>query len=144
MKLLLPFVFLFSILSCSVKKQENKSDMKVSEINQSFKYSKIENDTVRIANDSLEYEIIILEPGFTAWLVSQVPQGYYDQKFLEQRNKIFVTNYNLRANNPTQFGADLYPLAIDYDFQTDYGYEVNYLLYFYFVYFQEKYRQRLR
>ena len=145
MKLILSVVLLLSILvSCSVNKQNTDADLTVSDINQSFKYSKIENDTVRIANDSLEYEIIILEPGFTAWMVSQVPPGYYDQKFLEQRNKIFVTNYNIRANNPTQFGTDLYPLAIDYDFRTDYGYEVNYLLYFYFIYFQEKYNQRLR
>ena len=29
------------------------------------------SDTVRIANDSIEYEIIIIEPGFNAWLVTQ-------------------------------------------------------------------------
>jgi hypothetical protein len=144
MKLLLPIIFLCLIISCSVKKQETSSNLRVSEINQSFKHSEINNDTIRIANDSLEYEIIILEPGFTAWLVSQVPPGYYDQIFLEQRNNIFVTNYNIRANNPTQFGTDLYPLPIDYDSSIDYGYEVNYLLYFYFIYFQQKYNQRLR
>jgi hypothetical protein len=31
-------------------------------------------DTVRIANDSLEYEIIIIEPGFQSWLVTQPPR----------------------------------------------------------------------
>lgn len=37
--------------------------------------SKTQNDTIRIANDSLEYEIIIIEPGFQAWLVTQRPRG---------------------------------------------------------------------
>lgn len=29
-----------------------------------------EEDIVRIANDDLEYEITIIEPGFNAWLLS--------------------------------------------------------------------------
>ena len=29
------------------------------------------NDTIRIANESLEYEILIIEPGFESWLVTQ-------------------------------------------------------------------------
>ena len=37
----------------------------------------------------------------------------------------------------------LYELRIDYDTRTDYGYEVNYKLYNYFVYFQMKYKQQL-
>lgn len=135
MKYALSFLFLSIIIACSVQKQEN---------NLSFEDSEINNDTIRIANDSLEYEIIILEPGFTAWLVTQRPRGYYNQTYLEQRNKIFVTNYNIRANNPSQYGPDLYPMQIDYEFRVDYGYEVNYLLFNYFLYFQEKYRQRLR
>ncbi|WP_019038682.1 DUF6146 family protein [Psychroflexus tropicus] len=134
MKYILPLLFLITIASCSVQKQGSESTMS----------SETENDTVRIANDSLEYEIIILEPGFNAWIATQRPRGYYGQTFLEQRNRIFVTNYNIRANNPSQFGPDLYPQQINYEFDVDYGYEVNYLLYNYFLYFQQKYRQRLR
>ena len=41
------------------------------------------NDTVRIANDSLEYEIIIIEPGYNAFLNSIArPEGYYSQNYL--------------------------------------------------------------
>ncbi|SDG86263.1 DUF6146 family protein [Psychroflexus sediminis] len=135
MKYLLPTLFLAIIIGCSVQKKEsvpNNLD------------PQLENNTIRIANDSLEYEIIILEPGFNAWLVTQRPRGYYGQTYLEQRNRIFVANYNIRANNPSQYGPDLYPMQIDYEYDVDYGYEVNYLLYNYFLYFQEKYRQRLR
>lgn len=102
------------------------------------------NDTVAIANDSLEYEIIIIEPGFDAWLHSVArPEGYYSQQFLENRNQIYVINWNQRVTQPFRYDPDLYTLQIDYDPQTDYGYEVNYKLYNYFIYFQRKYNQRL-
>jgi hypothetical protein len=122
-------------MSCSTQKQRSK---------QAFKDSKADKDTIRIANDSLEYEIIIIEPGFNIWLASQRPRGYYDKIYLRQRNKLFVLNYNIRANTPSQFSYDLYPQQINYDWAIDYGYEVNYLLYNYFIYFQEEYNQRLR
>jgi len=100
------------------------------------------SDTVRIANDSLEYEIIIFEPGFSSWLVSQQPRGYYGQQYLEGRNKIYVGEYNSRVRSANRFATNLYPQEIDYDYFTDYGYEVNYMLYNYFVYFQERYNQK--
>ncbi|MBC9797328.1 DUF6146 family protein [Sinomicrobium weinanense] len=101
-------------------------------------------DTVAISNDSLEYEIIIIEPGFDTWLHSVArPEGYYSQHFLENRNWIYVTNWNQRVLEPFRYDPDLYTLQIDYDPNIDYGYEVNYKLYNYFIYFQRKYNQRL-
>ena len=62
------------------------------------------NDTIRIANDSLEYEIIIIEPGFDSWLASTArPEGYYSQTFLENRNYIYVTEWNSRVLQPQRF-----------------------------------------
>lgn len=43
----------------------------------------------------------------------------------------------------TKYNRDLYLMRIDYDPQTDYGYEVNYLLYNYFLFFQRQYDQQL-
>jgi len=96
------------------------------------------SDTVRIANDSLEYEIIIIDPKFSNWLVRNTikPRGYYTQKYLETKNDLLVTNYNIRVQNPVSFDPNLYQLTIDYRPEIDYGYEVNYLLYNYFVFFQ--------
>ncbi|MBU3822597.1 hypothetical protein KO566_11025 [Flavobacteriaceae bacterium XHP0103] len=103
-----------------------------------------ENDTVKIANDSLEYEIIIIEPGFNAWMVGNArPEGFYSQKLLESRNIIYVNEWNRRAANPFQFNSNLYQMPIDYRDGIDYGYEVNYKLYNYFIYFQLTYNQRL-
>ncbi len=103
--------------------------------------SEAANDTIRIVNDSLEYEIIIVEPGFESWLVSQPPRGYYSQSFLETKNRMFVSEYNQRVLQPARYPRNLYTEQINYDPAIDYGYEVNYLLYNYFLYFQEKYKQ---
>ncbi|MCB0466566.1 MAG: hypothetical protein KDC78_12970 [Aequorivita sp.] len=101
-----------------------------------------EKDTIRIANDSLEYEIMIIEPGFESWLVSQPPRGFYGQSVLESKNRLFVSEYNNRVLQPNQYSHKLYSEQINYDPKVDYGYEVNYLLYNYFVFFQDKYNQK--
>lgn len=101
-------------------------------------------DTVRIANDSLEYEIIIIEPGFNSWLVSTAkPEGFYSQQYMEARNWQYVTEWNQRVQQPQRYDPNLYEMQIDYQPQIDYGYEVNYKLYNYFIYFQLTYNQRL-
>jgi hypothetical protein len=102
------------------------------------------NDTIRIANDSLEYEIIIIEPGFNSWLVSTAkPEGFYSQSYLETRNYIYVTEWNSRVLQPLRFNQNLYEMQIDYSKGIDYGYDVNYKLYNYFIYFQLTYKQQL-
>lgn len=101
-------------------------------------------DTVRIANESLEYEIIIIEPGFNSWLVSTAkPEGYYSQEYMESRNLQYVIEWNQRVMQPQRYNSNLYEMQIDYKPQIDYGYEVNYKLYNYFIYFQLTYNQRL-
>ncbi|GGD12225.1 DUF6146 family protein [Hyunsoonleella pacifica] len=103
-----------------------------------------QNDTIRIANDELEYEIIIIDPGFNFWLASNARQrGFYSQQYIENRNRIYVIEWNQRVMQPQRFNPQLYELQIDYQQNIDYGYEVNYMLYNYFIYFQLKYNQRL-
>ena len=101
------------------------------------------SDTLRISNDSLDYEIIIIEPGFYNWLVTQFPEDYYTLSFLENRNSFYVQEYNRRVINPNQYDSQLYLWQIDYQPNVRYGKEVNYLLYNWFVYFQKTYKQKL-
>ena len=123
------------IWSCGTS---NKAISNTTEINTS------EQDTVRIANDELEYEIIIIEPGFNAWLASVArPEGYYSQSYLESRNRIYVQAWNDRVLQPYKYNPNLYGMQIDYSPNIDYGYEVNYKLYNYFIYFQLTYKQQL-
>lgn len=102
------------------------------------------NDTVRIANDSLEYEIIITDPGFNLFLNSVAkPRNYYSIGYLENRNMFLVGEYNRRVLEPFRYNPDLYEMRIDYQSNIRYGYEVNYLLYNYFLFFQKTYKQKL-
>ena len=130
---LLLLVFSIAIYSCGTGSTTINSDTS-SETTR--------NDTIRIANDNLEYEIIIIEPGFDSWIITQPPRGFYGQQNLEAKNRQFVTEYNSRVLQPNTYSNKLYTEQINYDIGVDYGYDVNYLLYNYFVYFQEKYNQK--
>lgn len=101
-------------------------------------------DTLTISSDKLEYDIIIVEPGFNIWLASIAkPEGYYGQYYLENKNRRYVTEWNSRVLQPQRYNTDLYEFQINYDQGVDYGYEVNYKLYNYFVFFQNTYKQNL-
>jgi hypothetical protein len=132
-------ILLFAIIAVYSCKTQNNTFSGTDKIADATKT----NDTLRIANDSLEYEVIIIDPGFNSWLASRArPRGYYGQPYLENKNHIWVTTWNSRVMNPQQFG-ELYQMQIDYNPTINYGYEVNYLLYNYLVYFQHTNNQRL-
>ncbi len=134
--ILLMCVFIFN---CNTSKPitsiSNKSEKGLAQIG---------NDTVVIANEDLEYEIIIIEPRFNTWLLSIAkPEGFYSQQYLESRNNVYVTEWNQRVRQPQRFDPNLYELQIDYQPGIDYGYDVNYKLFNYFIFFQLTYKQRL-
>jgi hypothetical protein len=128
-------VILVSLLSC---KTSNSSFTKID------KPIATQSDTVRIANDKLEYEVIIIDPGFSTWLITRAfPRDYHSQSYLESKNRIWVSEWNSRVLQPMRYNPNLYEMTINYDLNTDYGYEVNYLIYNYMVYFQNTYKQKL-
>ena len=99
---------------------------------------------VIISNDSLEYEVIIIDVGFTLYLNTIAkPKKYYSLSYLENRNNMYVTNWNIRALNPSKFNSTIYENRIDYSPQIRYGLEVNYKLLNYFQFAQQKYKIRL-
>ena len=102
-------------------------------------------EPVVIANDSLQYQIIVLDQGFNLYLntIAQ-PPGFYSQNYLENKNIFYVSAWNLRVNNPFNFDPNIYENVIDYQSGVDYGYDVNYKLFNYFEFAQRKYRMRLR
>jgi hypothetical protein len=129
-------IILLAVIGCNSTKNIGTNSNEVASTKPS--------DTIRIVNDSLEYEVIIIDAGFNSWINSKAfPRGYHSESFLETKNRMYVTEWNIRAQNPFQFNPNLYTMRIDYDFNIRYGYEVNYLIYNYFIYFQNTYNQRL-
>lgn len=129
------FIVVILMFACtSSKKAVNSSEIVITEKTK---------DTIRIVNEELEYEIIIIDIGFNSWLVTQRPITYYSQPTLEIKNNLNVIEWNIRVMNPFRYNSMLYEQTIDYRSGIDYGKEVNYMLYMYFKFFQEKYNQRL-
>lgn len=97
---------------------------------------------VRIENDELQYEIIIIDPGFQTYLASIAkPMNFYSQSYYEIKNNFYVTKWNIRTRNPLIFNSNIYENVIDYNVHTNYGLEVNYKLFNYFKFVEYKYKQ---
>jgi hypothetical protein len=134
------YIYLASIIlavtvSCnSTKLITSKSDQVIA----------TQNDTIRIANDELEYEVIIIDSGFNTWLVSRAfPRRYHSQSFMENKNRLWIIEWNTRVLESFRYDPNLYGMTINYNSSIDYGYEVNYLIYNYLVYFQNTNKQKL-
>lgn len=99
-----------------------------------------DNGSVTITNPEVEYEVIIFDNQFERWFVTQArPRGYYSKVFLETKNRQWVQQFNARSRS----GVSGFDYTIDYQPTIDYGYEVNYMLYNYLLYFQQSNRIRL-
>ncbi|MBP9849097.1 MAG: hypothetical protein KBC58_06630 [Flavobacterium sp.] len=131
-------VLLFSGLLILVACNASQSKKKIEE------KSQLESDTIRIANKEIEYEVLIIDVGFSSWFNSNAkPRNYYSQSYLESRNRVWVLEWNRRAMLSSQYNPNLYEMTINYETNINYGYEVNYMLYNYLVYFQLKNNQKL-
>jgi hypothetical protein len=129
------FVLLLTIIACSSIKKDTID---------SSKTSKLLNDTIRIANDSLEYEVLIIDPNFSSWLnANAYPRNFHSLTYLENKNQFYVNEWNNRVMQPQRFSPNLYGMTIDYNSNIRYGYEVNYLIYNYMIYFQNTFKQKL-
>jgi len=131
--LLFSIVFLVLIGCNSSKSNKNFEDK-----------PKLESDTIHISNEKIEYDVMIIDGGFSSWFNSVAkPRNYYSQSYLEARNRIWVLEWNRRAMQPMQYNPNLYEMTINYESNIDYGYEVNYMIYNYLVYFQLTKKQQL-
>lgn len=132
------FILLF-ILGMTISCHSTKS------LSQNKNKTILTSDTLSIANEELDYEIIIIDPGFSSWFnTNSRPRSYYSLPFLEARNRVWVAEWNSRVNSASFTNQNsLYEMSIDYNNFTNYGFEVNYMLYNYLVYFQLNYNQRL-
>ena len=135
MRVFIYLVLIFCVfLSCNSAKSTQKQNDGISSST---------NDTIRLVNEELEYEVIIIESGFDSWFQMRAkPKGFYTQSFLENRNRQYVSEWNNRVVSGN-YDRNLYEMRINYDYSIDYGFDLNYTLYHYFVFFEERYKQNL-
>jgi signal peptidase I len=138
MKNLFLFVIILAgIVSCKTKPLDDKA-------NQEANTKVVKGDTIKIANEDVEYEVIIIDAGFSSWLYSRaLPRNYHSLSYLENKNQWYVQEWNRRVLQPQRYDRNLYEMQINYDPSIRYGYEVNYLIYNYMIYFQNTYKQQL-
>jgi len=91
------------------------------------------------AQDSTEYELIVFDPGYETFLITQpYPKEYYSNEYYKNWNIQYVTEWNYRHDHPDIYG-DFYETSIDYDPSIDYGVDFNYKLYQYFQFIDKQY-----
>lgn len=95
-----------------------------------------------IDNDSTEYSLIVLDPGYEFYLATQRSANFHSQQYYESWNQQYVTEWNARHRNPAQYGG-FYETEINYNSREDYGLDLNYRLYYYFQFIKDKYGIRL-
>ena len=106
-----------------------------------------QQDTLRFegnvgSNDSVEYELIVMDPGYESFMATQKPMEFYSQSYYENWNQRYVLEWNYRYSQSLRYGG-IYETYIDYSPHIDYGLELNYKLYYYFRFFEKKYGVKL-
>jgi hypothetical protein len=79
--------------------------------------------------------------GFETWLATRPSKEFYAKEYYEQKNLLFVSEWNKRYL--TSGNTGLYENFIDFNPNTDYGLDLNYKLYYYFKYFENKNKVKL-
>ena len=101
-----------------------------------------QSDTLRFeqpgeGGDPVEYELIVLDPGYESFLATQPGLHYHSQSYYENWNQRYVIEWNIRHMQPQQYG-DLCEVYIDYRPEINYGLELNYRLFYYFKFFEKE------
>lgn len=89
--------------------------------------------------DNKKLNFTFKDNGYSNWLKKQKSQRYFYQSSLEINNLQYVKEWNKRVNN-SSFNSELYTQQINYKLHSKvhYGMNVNYQLFMFFNYFEEK------
>ncbi len=97
---------------------------------------KIEPNGNEAQEDSVEYELIVFDPGFETWYMLQnSPARYRSQQYYESWNHQYVSAWNYLATQPRK--RSFFEPIIGYEPGVDYGFELNHKLFYYFQYVEQ-------
>lgn len=98
-----------------------------------------ERDTAQA--DEPAYELIVTEPGYETYLATQLPMEFHSENYYKLWNQQYVTEWNIRFRSGPR--RDLFENEIFYDPFIRYGIELEYRLYYFFRFFEDKYKVTL-
>jgi hypothetical protein len=95
------------------------------------------NDKTSGTDDTITYELLIIDPGFENWFLTyRKPLWYHSQTYLEMWNRRYVSAWN--SKYLTGRNARFFESYIDYQPHIDYGLELNHKLFYYFQYVEKR------
>ena len=116
MKFIYFILFLLLIIACASNKELSVQDVET-----------------EAENDSVSYELIVLDPGFENWFITnRKPSWFYSQNYYENWNERYVSAWNYGHLGFRH--RRLISCYIDYDPRIDYGVDLNHKLFYYFQY----------
>jgi uncharacterized protein YcfL len=123
-KVILPLLVLLAFAGCTAKRS----------------IVKIENHPEIM--DSVYYELLVDEPGYDSWMATNSkPDWYHEKEYYRYWNLLYITEFNYRVLHSNT--GHPFDVMINYDQQTDYGPELEYKLYWYFKFIEDKYNTKL-
>ncbi|SMO67007.1 hypothetical protein SAMN06265379_104271 [Saccharicrinis carchari] len=122
---ILSLLFMLAVMACHTTKPVTKGDTATAKISEA-------------TSDSTQYELIVMDARFDSFLATQPPKSFYSNQYLSNWNQQYVTEWNIRHNNTLRYG-DFYETRIDYSPHIDYGIDLNYQLYNYFLFIEKEY-----
>lgn len=132
------FIISFIVMSCSSGTTvTSKATTKPTEVTPV-------NETIHITNNE-GFDVVFKDNGFYAWLNKQEPKKNFYESTLEIQNSQYASEWNKRVANPKMYDSNLYSHTINYEIKPKkrYGLDVNYELFMYFKFFEEKHEKLL-
>lgn len=92
-----------------------------------------------IETDSVSYELIVMDSRFETYLATlPYSKEFYSESYYKSWIIQYVVEWNMRHNDPIRYG-DFYATQIDYDPHVEYGLDLNFRLYHYFLFIEKEY-----
>ncbi|PKQ63142.1 hypothetical protein BZG02_10290 [Labilibaculum filiforme] len=104
----------------------------------SFKTHPVQKkENILLTKDSVEYELLIIDSGFESWFAARnTIATVHSDIYYQNWNRIYVVEWNQLYMQGRPFIENY----IEYDPAENYGLEINYKLYYYFQFVEEKNR----
>lgn len=91
------------------------------------------NNLESIVQDSLEYDLETFDGRFETWYQLRNSQAMYrSQQYYENWNRQYVSAWNYNAMNGRR--NSFFEPIVGYEYNVDYGFELNHELFYYFQY----------